>query len=74
MKTLTPELLRRIVVEEMAKIQEAEVADVEAEEVDADELADTLEKPLNFTKLLKLKEAPAQLGRIIDAKIKRAGR
>ena len=74
MKKLTPELLRRIVVEEMAKIQESDLTDVEAEEVDADELADTLEKPLNFTKLLKLKEAHAQLGRIIDAKIKRAGR
>jgi hypothetical protein len=74
MKKLTPQLLRRIVVEEMAKIQESDLTDVEAEEVDADELADTLEKPLNFTKLLKLKEAHAQLGRIIDAKIKRARR
>lgn len=74
MKKLTPQLLRRIVVEEMAKIQESDLTNVEAEEVDADELADTLEKPLNFTKLLKLKEAHAQLGRIIDAKIKRARR
>lgn len=61
-------------MEEMAKIQESEVADVEAEEVEADEFADTLEKPVNFVKLLKLKEAHAQLGRIIDAKIKRASR
>ena len=72
MKNLTPQLLRRIVMEEMAKLRESEELVGDAEEVDADELADTLEKSVNFTKLLKLKEAHAHLGRIIDAKIKKA--
>ena len=74
MKNLTPELLRRIVMEEMAKLRESAEISADAEEVDADELAGTLEKPVNFVKLLKLKEAHTQLGRIIDAKLRRARR
>ena len=74
MKNLTPEVLRRIVMEEMAKLRESAEISADAEEVDADELAGTLEKPVNFAKLLKLKEAHTQLGRIIDAKLRRARR
>lgn len=57
---LTRELLRKIVLEEKAKLEEADKTDLEkvkADEVDADELADSLEKPIDFVKALKIKES-----------------
>ena len=64
-KRLTPSLLRRIVLEERARILEtsdpvaAGVEDpekVSADEVPAEDLAQTLEKDIDHVKVLKLKE------------------
>ena len=65
-KKLTPIMLRKMVLEEKARIMretsdpiEAGVEDpekVDAEEVDADELADTLAKDLDHIKALKIQE------------------
>ncbi len=64
-KRLTPSLLRKIVLEERAKILEtsdpvaAGVEDpekVSADEVPAEDLAQTLEKDIDHVKVLKLKE------------------
>ncbi len=66
-KTLTPSLLKRLIAEERSKlfketsdpvvagVEKAE--DVEAEEVDADELAGSLEKDIDHLKALKIAEA-----------------
>jgi hypothetical protein len=59
---LTPELLRRIVLEEASKMKFGKMrttkdAAKETEEVDADELADSLENQVNYAKALKLEEA-----------------
>lgn len=60
---LTPSLLRRIVLEEKKKIMETleqgkeESEKVSAEETDADELADTLEKDIDFMAALKIQES-----------------
>ena len=62
---LTPSMLKRIIKEEAAKLREetAEtvvVADgkpATAEEVDADELADTQAQHIDFIKALKIKES-----------------
>lgn len=63
---LTPEFLRKIVLEEAAKLsgKPEEINDGKAEkptEVDADELGTdkTLEKPKDFLKMLDIKEAKA---------------
>jgi hypothetical protein len=65
-KKLTPSLLRKIVLEERRKIIEtsdpiaAGVEDAEkvsAEEVDADDQANTLEKDIDHIKALKIQEA-----------------
>ena len=59
---LTPALLRRIVLEEQRKLSESleqgeeKVEDVEAEEVPAKDLADSLELDLDFMKALKIQE------------------
>ncbi|MAF25127.1 hypothetical protein CL634_06085 [bacterium] len=64
-KRLTPSLLRKIVLEERAKLLEtsdpiaAGVEDpekVSADEVDAADLAATLEKDIDHVKVLKIKE------------------
>lgn len=62
MKKLTPAMLRNIVKEEMARVNEAfgKMKDVESEkakETDADEYADALEKKHDFYKALGLEEA-----------------
>ncbi len=64
-KRLTPSLLRKIVLEERAKILEtsdpvaAGIEDpekVSADEVSAEDLAQTLEKDIDHVKVLKIKE------------------
>lgn len=51
-------MLRKIIEEEASKFgKEKSVEDVDAEEVDADEYADTLEKDINYSKALKIEEA-----------------
>jgi len=60
---LTPSLLRKIVLEEKKKIIETleqgkeESEKIKADEVDADELADSLEKDIDFMAALKIKES-----------------
>jgi hypothetical protein len=65
-KLLTPDVLRRIILEErerlinesdplMAGIEDVEK--VRAEEVDAEDLADTLAKEIDHIKALKIKES-----------------
>lgn len=76
---LTPALLRRLVMEEKAKMLresdpiEAGVTDpekVKPEEVDADEQADTLAKDIDFLAALKIKENKLkfQLSKVNEAK------
>ena len=68
---LTPALLKKLVMEEKRKIQESleqgeeEVEKVDADEVDADEYADSIEKDLDFIKVLKIQE------RILNRKMKK---
>ena len=66
MKKLTPSVLRKLVLQERRRILETSdpIADgvedpsyVHAEEVDADDLAGSLEKDLDHLKALKIKEA-----------------
>jgi len=60
---LTPALLRKLVLQEKKKIQEAlekgeeSVEDVHAEEVDAGDEADSLEKDINWMAALKIQES-----------------
>jgi hypothetical protein len=65
-KKLSPSMLRKMIVQERRKLKEtsdpiaAGVEDpekVSAEEVDADDLADTLEKDIDHLKVLKIQEA-----------------
>lgn len=54
---LTNRLLRRIIEEEVAKFGDMEdVEKVKADETDADEYADSLEKKIDFMKALKIEE------------------
>lgn len=54
---LTSTLLRKIIEEEVAKFGDMEdVEKVKAEETDADEYADALEKKLDYMKALKIEE------------------
>ena len=64
-KKLTPSLLRKIVLEERAKLLETSdpiaagvenLEKVNAAEVDAEDLAATLEKDIDHVKVLKIKE------------------
>jgi len=76
-RRITPEVLKRIIVEEARKIQR-EVAqekakrpeDVDAKETDADELADTLADHVDHYKSLKEHENKliARLTRVQEAK------
>ena len=60
---LTPALLKKLVLEEKRKIMETleqekeDSQKVKADEVDADELADALEKDIDFIAALKIKES-----------------
>jgi len=57
-KKLTPGLLKKIVLEEKAKIEKVlEASKPKAKEVDADKLASTLEKKVDYAKALKIREA-----------------
>jgi len=78
-RKLTPNLLRRIVMEERTRVLREndpivqgieDPEKVDAEEVDADEYANTLEKDLDHLKALKIQESRLrkQLGRISTAK------
>ena len=63
-RKITPNLLKRIVVEEARKLQAEAITGgdleptekVDAEEVDADEYADSLEKDIDHIKVLKIQE------------------
>lgn len=74
---LTTTVLKRIIAEEVAKFQEAKlfgdmesVEDVDAEEVDASEYADSLEHHIDHYKALGLEEARLvkRLSQIQEAK------
>jgi hypothetical protein len=60
---LTPALLKKLVMEEKTKLMETleqgkeEAEKVKAEEHDADELADSLEKDIDFMAALKIQES-----------------
>lgn len=54
---LTPEMLRKLVMEEVAKLKSDSLKADAAKETDADELADSLEHHIDFIKALKIKEA-----------------
>ena len=81
-RKLTPSLLRKMVMEEKKRMMRetsdpvaAGIEDpekVDAEEADADELADTLEKDIDHMKVLKIHERKLQrkLKRITEAKKK----
>lgn len=75
MKTvrLTPALLKKFIKEESAKfgdMQDVEDVADDAEETDADELADSLEKQIDYVKALKIEEARTmkRLARIKEAR------
>jgi len=70
---LTPELLKKIVKEELGKFgkeRETEKVAKDTEEVDADGFADTLEKQVDMMKVLKIEEAKitARLKKIQEKK------
>ncbi len=59
---LTPKMLKRMVLQEKVRLRETleqgeeDVEKVDAEEVDADEQADALEKDIDYIKVLKIEE------------------
>lgn len=53
---LTAEQLKKIISEEVAKLQSPELDNEKAVETDADELADAHEQQVDFLKALKIKE------------------
>jgi hypothetical protein len=59
-KKLTPNLLRKIIEEEVAKnfgdMEDVEKKANDTEETDADEFADSLEKHIDYVKALKIEE------------------
>ena len=68
---LTSKLLKRIIEEETAKFGDMlDVEDVKAEETDADEYADSLEKKIDYIKALKIEEGRLRrrLAKISEAK------
>lgn len=67
---LTKEALRKIIQEEASKLNSEELKDETPSETDPDELADSVEKHVDFIKALKIKEAKltAQLKKIQEAK------
>jgi len=85
---VTPALIKRLVAEEKAKLANAESLQetletgvtepekVKAEEVEADEMADTLAKDVDFVKALKIEEARLvkRLNTLREAKAAAIGR
>ena len=69
---LTPNLLRKIIIEEKSKLASTK----KAKEVDADQLANTLEKHVDHLALLKIKEVSIKrkLAKIQEARKKTAKR
>lgn len=73
-KKLTSSLLKRLIDEEVSKkfgdMSSTEDASKETSEVDADELADTLEKHIDYAKALKIEAARVskRLRRIQEAR------
>lgn len=67
--TLTPELLQSLIKEEMkgfGDMEDVEARADDAEETDADELADSLEQHIDFQKANKLKAESATLDEHIN--------
>lgn len=54
---LTPSVLRKLVLEEVAKLKSEKLKGDSAKEVDADEFADSLEHQVNALKAWGIKEA-----------------
>ena len=79
-KRLTPQMLRKMVLQEKKRVRETlelgiedvEKAAAKTPEVDADKQADTLEKDVDFLKVLKIQERKyaVKLRRIQEAKTK----
>lgn len=71
---LTSTLLKKIIEEEVSKLKDTVSDNVKADEVDADEFADSLEKKIDYVKALKLEERRLQkrLARISEIKTKTA--
>ena len=77
-RKLTPSTLKRMIKEEARKLQTElsgpaepkDIAKVSADEVEADEMADTLEKDIDYLKVLKIHEAKlvSKLNRLRGAK------
>lgn len=57
---LTNQMLRKIIKEEASKLNSEELKEETPSETDPDELADTVEKQVDFIKALKIKEAKLQ--------------
>ena len=76
MKRMTPRQLKKFILAEADRLSEtleqgkSDTEDVDAKEVDAEKLAKTLEKDVNFMKALKIKEArlKKRLTKIDEAK------
>jgi len=63
-RRITPKFLKKIIIDEARKLRletleqgKDDVESTTADEVEADEFADTLEKEIDFIKALKIKEA-----------------
>ena len=77
-KRLTPRMLKRMVLQEKRRLRETleqgkdDASKVDAEEADADEQAETLEKDIDYIKVLKIEERKLQrkLRRVNEAKKK----
>jgi len=55
---LTTKILKKMILDEASKFGKMrDVEDVKAEEVDADNLADALEKHIDYVKALKIEES-----------------
>jgi hypothetical protein len=55
---LTTKILKKMILDEASKFGNMkDVEDVKAEEVDADKLADALEKHIDYVKALKIEES-----------------
>ena len=74
---LTPELLRSLIEEEVkgfGDMEDVEDRAKDAEETDADEFADTLDKHIDYMKALKIEESrlTKRLGKVREALTKGA--
>lgn len=83
-RKLTPSILRSIILEEKAKLMNesdpvadgGDLAKISVEEVDADKQAKTLEKDIDFIKVLKIEERKTRryLKKVQEAKAQIAKR